>query len=731
MSRCRVAAAGCALLAVALLLGLAGFLVLREDRAGDAQLPISAEEALDGAQAGGDSDEALLEALRAARAGGAEEVVQRLCREGDSACAAVRAGVLLVGAGAPRNFSAAVGELRSGADLGSPDAQFALGALYANVLAEGVDGESGFQRQEALSVLYLYAASVAGHVGAQMAMGYRYSQGYGVAKSCSAAALNYIEVARGVARVYSSGMPQAVELVRLGVEGGDTKAMSASEVSLFVEIAASGDPNIAAAVGKRYLLGIEGFRQSYKKAREHLSVAADKNHAAALGLLGYMFCLGLGVERSVDLAHALFARAAEQGDPLGHNGLGFVFFHGTPSQKQHLGQAFQHFNASAHGGSADGMFNLASLYLTATGVEQSFQKAALWYTQALDRGHTPAAYALAVMHLNGIGTMRNCKIAVDLLKRVCERGTWVARSLQEAYDLHGHGQHDAAAWLFLRLAEAGHEVAQTNLAHLLDSGSSKLLLPEESAALPMPELPGEGGEEAQRAFGRVSAQRHYELSAEQGNALSELRLGDYAYYGWGLRTSTGLPHAAEGPAEALPDQDSDGSDLLGAPLDFQLVRQEVDYALSLSRYRRTASMKITGEWMQPFVARASFNLAYMHQFGIGVAQDLALARRYYDRCADLDPKGVQSPAMLMLAALAVQSTVSGLPSGAELQQALAHDLRAHGLVLLFLALGTLLWLRHFLPTAAARRHRPPAMPPAGTPREGGEEPLVVGATPAR
>lgn len=32
-------------------------------------------------------------------------------------------------------------------------------------------------------------------------------------------------------------------------------------------------------------------------------------------------------------------------------------------------------------------------------------------------------------------------------------------------------------------------------------------------------------------------------------------------------------------------------------------------------------MTVTGEWMQSFVARASFNLGFMHQFGIGIAQD--------------------------------------------------------------------------------------------------------------
>eukprot|EP00971_Amphidinium_carterae_P129906 2573301-Amphidinium_carterae.1 len=65
-------------------------------------------------------------------------------------------------------------------------------------------------------------------------------------------------------------------------------------------------------------------------------------------------------------------------------------------------------------------------HIEGTGVDQSFPKAVLWYTQALDRGHTPAAYSLAVMHLNGIGTVRDCDIAVNLLKKVSafRKQTW-------------------------------------------------------------------------------------------------------------------------------------------------------------------------------------------------------------------------------------------------------------------------------------------------------------------
>ena len=50
-------------------------------------------------------------------------------------------------------------------------------------------------------------------------------------KACTTAALNYIDVAKGIASIYSSGMPQAVELLRLHVERGsraETEALSLS-----------------------------------------------------------------------------------------------------------------------------------------------------------------------------------------------------------------------------------------------------------------------------------------------------------------------------------------------------------------------------------------------------------------------------------------------------------------------------------------------------------------------
>mmetsp|Transcript_136326 Transcript_136326/g.271906 ORF Transcript_136326/g.271906 Transcript_136326/m.271906 type:complete len:699 (+) Transcript_136326:78-2174(+) len=635
------------------------------------------------------SDE-YLAAARAVRRAEYELAWQELerCRSDDGACHGLRGELHLIGAGVPQNLSEALKLLTAGADLGDPDSQYALGALYSNLQEDDGSGtSSGLRRQEALSVLYLYAASVSGHSGALMAMGYRHSEGYGVPKACSTAALNYIEVARRVADVYSAGMPQAVELVRLGVDGRDRKAMSASEVSLFVEIASSGDANIAAAVGKRYLLGIEGFRQNYAKAAHHLQIAAERDHATAMALLGYMHCLGLGVEKNVEVAHDYFHASVQRGgDPMGHNGLGFIYFHGTAGKERNTALAVSHFNSSAHGGSADGMFNLASMYLTGTGIEQSFQRAALWFTQALDRGHTPATYTLAVMHLNGVGTVKNCKIAVDLLKRVCERSSWVSQKLQEAYDRQrSSGHSEAAAWLFLRLAEAGHEVAQMNLAHLLDSGASRLLLGK-----------GTDDEEEMRSLARIQAQRHYEMSAEQGNAHSELRLGDYSYYGWGLRVDDTIQEPgnySDDIREAELGDDELTQSAFDASNEPRLVRQAADAAVSLAHYKRIVSMRPSGDWMQPFVARASFNLGYMHHFGIGAERDVVLARRYYNRCLEIDPGSVQTPVALMLSLLAFQVFLLEMPPATALARSLLMDPRTHVLQIHIMAILALLKLR--------------------------------------
>eukprot|EP00397_Hematodinium_sp_SG-2012_P009910 GEMP01010009.1.p1 GENE.GEMP01010009.1~~GEMP01010009.1.p1 ORF type:complete len:700 (+),score=137.52 GEMP01010009.1:367-2466(+) len=612
------------------------------------------------------------------------------CAQEDSRCKEFLAELYFIVAD-KRNATKAFELLHEvAADDGNAEAQYALGILYGNMFKNISD----YQSSEAMAVTYLYAASTAGHDGALMAMGYRHLHGLGVPKTCTTAALNYLEVAKRVTGIYSSGMPQAVELIRLNLEK-DRKVISSSEINLFMQIASAGDTHVAAAIGKRYLLGLEGFQQDYKLALQYLRIAASKSHPGALGLLGYMYALALGVDENLQVAHSYFTSAAQFDDALGYNGLGYIHYTGTQSIQRDLRLAFENFNASAFTGSADGMFNLASVYLTGSGVEQSFRKATLWYTHALDRGHTPAAYSLALMHLNGVGTVRDCKIAVELLKKVTERGPWISDRLHLSYDLQERNP-DAAAFVMLKLAETGHEVSQMNLAHLLDTQATHIFRNVN------PNINEEDASDTDKRNNKIYAQRFYEMSADLGSASSELRLGDYAYYGWGIEVATD-DVVAETPATKVEGGvDPDWTHTYLMEEERQLQRksqyreQQVSFTNALAHYRKTADMKITGEWMQTFVSRASFNLGYMHQFGVGIPQDLNTAKRHYQKCLEIDPTMDAMPISIMVQILQWQKELITLPPWEDIQHRIVEDLRFHALVLLSILLVSLLHLRRRL-----------------------------------
>ena len=99
----------------------------------------------------------------------------------------------------------------------------------------------------------------------------------------------------------------------------------------------------------------------------------------------------------------------------------------------------------------------------------------------------------------------------------------------------------------------------------------------------------DGVDEAMSEEERLSkAWHHYRASAEQHNAFSHLKMGDFFYYGKGF------------------------------------LNQSYDQAVS---YYRVASDLRN--------AQATFNLGYMQHHGLGVAKDLHLSKRFYDLSAEI------------------------------------------------------------------------------------------------
>ena len=105
--------------------------------------------------------------------------------------------------------------------------------------------------------------------------------------------------------------------------------------------------------------------------------------------------------------------------------------------------------------------------------------------------------------------------------------------------------------------------------------------------------------------------RYLQWSADQGNADSQRIIGDYYYYKW--------PGIVNQTNETL------------------LEEAAIYY------------MKSAENQMHPN-AQAMFNLAYMHQIGVGKRQDFEMAKRYYDLAMQSDPAST-APCMLGLAGM--------------------------------------------------------------------------------
>ena len=85
-------------------------------------------------------------------------------------------------------------------------------------------------------------------------------------------------------------------------------------------------------------------------------------------------------------------------------------------------------------------------------------------------------------------------------------------SLMEAHQLYKDGNVDQALLKYTFMAELGYEVAQSNVAYILDQGESSLFAEKETY---------------QRAL------LHWTRAASQGSTVARLKMGDYHYYGYG------------------------------------------------------------------------------------------------------------------------------------------------------------------------------------------------------
>jgi len=407
---------------------------------------------------------------------------------------------------------------------------------------------------------------------------------------------------------------------------------------------------------------------------EYYQLLADKGDVQAqvgLGQLHYQG--GRGVARDPGQALYYFEQAAESGNAVAMAFLGKIYLEGNEAVKQDNETAFKYFKKAATLNNPVGQSGLGILYLQGRGVEKDHKKAFDYFSKAAEQSWVDGQLYLGNMYYNGLHVSRDYKMAIKYYNLASQSGHVLA--FYNLAEMHATGTGmlrscPTAVELYKNVAERGKWGELLMEAHadykngLYDEALLKYLLLAEmgfevaqSNAAYMLDRKESEVYDAEEMWKRALV--YWSRSAAQGYSAARVRLGDYYYYGYGTT---------------------------------------IDYESAAAHYRIASEQQNN--------AQAMFNLGYMHELGLGMKQDIHLAKRFYDMAAEtsVDAKVPVYLALTKLALLFAVKNVEDLKViiGPETWDSIELYWDLYLISILSLVLGLMLILRR----PNSQRNRP-------------------------
>ena len=290
------------------------------------------------------------------------------------------------------------------------------------------------------------------------------------------------------------------------------QALDDDLIQYYQFLADKGDVQAQVGLGQLNYQGGRGLDVNHERALHYFTRAAEAGNTNAMAYLGKMYSEGSDyVAQNNQTALKYFKRAADKGNPVGQSGLGLTYLYGRGVERDYQ-KAFKYFHLAADQGWVDGQLQLGTMYFSGLGVRRDYKMAIKYFNLASQSGHVLAYFNLAQMHATGTGVLRSCHHATELFKHVAERGRW-AETFMDAHALYEQGRVESALLKYSFLAELGYEVAQSNVAFILDSGK------------------GCCGAAFDQAETHKRALLQWTRAATQGFSTARVKLGDYHYYG--------------------------------------------------------------------------------------------------------------------------------------------------------------------------------------------------------
>lgn len=543
----------------------------------------------------------------------------------------------------PRNYSEAFLWYNQLASLGNNSAQHMLGFMYAT----GIGG--AVERDQAKALMYHTFAARGGNTRSAMTVAFRYHSGIGTARNCDVAIQHYKNAADKAIEWFRSGPPGGMAWVpdsyRLADDEGGVYGEGAS-FSSAGNLANKGGPNSDAHAALDDVL-------------EYLDLMSRKGDFKATFSLGRFHYDGQkGLPRDLKSAKRYFMKVAK------------LYWYRDGRIIETDNKKLEEIASKAAG-------YLGRMFLRGEGVEQSYEKAEIWFKRGIKSGDAGSQWGMGLMHLDGLGIPKDSVRAQNYFKAAADQDFAPAQvSLGAIYLDQGTASDISVANRYFELAARyGHIEAFYYLAELISQGVGR----ERSCGLATAYYKNvaEKAEpllssfaEANQAFEEGDYEMalvDYLLAAEQGYERGQANVAyllDEEKSKWSLPSwlaiSSSRPSLLHNAALALiywtRSAKQTNIDSMVKMGDYYLngIGTQADMEKAASCYTAAS------EFHQS--AQALFNLGWMHENGVGLDQDFHLAKRYYDHALETNDEAYL-PVTLSLFKLRLRSAWNTLTHG--------------------------------------------------------------------
>ncbi|KAJ9645577.1 ERAD-associated protein [Knufia peltigerae] len=562
----------------------------------------------------------------------------------------------------PRNTPESLAWYNKLASLnGNSTAQYMSGLIYGT-------GLGGAPRDQAKALLYHTFAAGQDNINSEMTLAYRYHAGVGCPRDCNKAVSFYKRVADKAMDFWAAGPPGGLSFTRnayrwVEVDGG-IYGEGAS-------VSSSGPNAPRDGVITTHIDDVLDYLDTKER---------QGDFTAMLGIGKHYYEAPRGYKKNFRKAHRQFMKVARA----------YWGKDGKVSPKAPKGIDRVAAKAAAY---------LGRMFLRGEGVDQNFEKAAMWFKRAIANGDSFAQYHIGLMYRDGLGVPKDGLRAGTYLKAAAEQSLPIAQSALGVLFLD-QGDIETASRYFELAAGAGVMEAFYYLAELTNQGVGR----ERNCGLASVyyKLVAERAEglhssfsEANSAYERGDWERALVASIKAAEAGYENAQANVAYL-LDRKTSVldvpGLsmlfsskPEVGAGRSKLLDDEylalayftrsaKQSNVDSLIKMGDYYLSLRSSPHVLrgllpndtkedEVKSNLERATTCYTTAAESHHSAQALWNLGWMHENGIGsVTQDFHMAKRYYDLALEMN-KEAYLPVTLALAKLRLRSWWNGVSGG--------------------------------------------------------------------